>query len=225
MAEALDCRLGAVWEEEADSGLLVCMETWCAPGFAGEEFAQITSTLKFERGVGLPGRVWATGEAAWIVDLADDPNFPRAIPAKRAGLTCAVCFPLRSADGVLGAIELYTNEPRIPDGELLATMASLGAQLGQFVVRRRAEHGVRESEERKRAILASALDCVVTIDHEGHVLEFNGPAEKTFGYTAEEAIGREMAELIVPPALREPHRKGFARCVETGEGPLLGRRI
>ena len=225
MAAALDCRLGAAWEGEPDGDKLVCVETWCAPGFPGEEFANVTRTLKFDAGIGLPGRVWASGEPAWIVDLADDPNFPRALPATRAGLTTAFCFPLRSAHGVLGAIELYTDEPRIPDAELLATMASLGAQLGQFVVRRRAERSVRESEERKRAILAAALDCIVTIDHEGHVLEFNGPAEKTFGFTAAEAIGREMADLIVPPALREPHRQGFARCVATGEGPLLGRRI
>ena len=224
MGDALDCTLGAAWELGPD-GRLACVATWWAPGFDGERFAHVTESFVLESGEGLPGRVVASAEPAWIVDLADDPNFPRAPEAAQAGLTTAFCFPLRAAGGVLGAIELFATAPRIPDHELLDTMASLGAQLGQFVARRRAERTVRESEERKRAILASALDCVITIDHEGRVLELNRPAEETFGYRPEEAIGREMAELIVPPSLRERHRAGFARCVETGEGQILGRRI
>ena len=225
MGEALDCTLGAAWEEDAAADLLACSAVWCAPGTASDAFVAVTKSLVFERGRGLPGRVWGTGQPAWIVDLADDPNFPRADEAAAAGLVSALCFPTRSAGGVLGAIELYSPEPRIPDDELLATMASIGAQIGQIVVRRRAERSVRESEERKRAILASALDCVITIDHNGRVLEFNRPAEETFGYRAEDAIGREMAELIVPPSLRERHRAGFMRHLETGDLVILGERI
>jgi PAS domain-containing protein len=202
MGDALDCTLGAAWEADEDGDVLVCSEVWCAPGFTPTTFVDVTKDLRLGRGRGLPGRVWATGEPAWIVDLADDRNYPRSAHAAQAGLVTAFCFPLRSASGVLGAIELYRSEPRIPDEELLSTMASLGAQIGQFVARRRAERQVRESEERKRAILASALDCVITIDHEGRVVELNEPAVSTFGYSADHAIGREMAELIVPPALR-----------------------
>jgi PAS domain S-box-containing protein len=71
----------------------------------------------------------------------------------------------------------------------------------------------------------AALDCIITIDDRGRVLEFNPAAEQTFGYTAREAVGREMAELIVPPSLRERHREGFARCVKSGGGALLGKRV
>jgi PAS domain S-box-containing protein len=71
----------------------------------------------------------------------------------------------------------------------------------------------------------AALDCIITIDDQGRVLAFNPAAEQTFGYTAEEALGREMAELIVPPSLRERHREGFARCVKVGGGALLGTRV
>ena len=56
------------------------------------------------------------------------------------------------------------------------------------------------------AAIAAALDALITIDHRGHVLEFNNAAEEIFGYTREEALGRELAELIVPPAHREAHR-------------------
>lgn len=80
-------------------------------------------------------------------------------------------------------------------------------------------------EELNRAILDSALDCIITMDAEGRVREFNPAAERVFGYRRDEAVGRELAELIVPPPLRERHRQGLAHYLKTGEGPVLGRRI
>ncbi|MBA2447694.1 MAG: PAS domain S-box protein [Chloroflexi bacterium] len=91
--------------------------------------------------------------------------------------------------------------------------------------RKRAEEAVRQSEARKGAILETALDCIVTIDHEGRVIEFNPAAERTFGYSRGQALGMAMAELIVPPSLREAHRQGMARYLATGESHILGERI
>ena len=76
-----------------------------------------------------------------------------------------------------------------------------------------------------RAILDSALDCIITMDASGRVVEFNPAAERVFGYTREEAVGKELAELIIPVSLRERHRQGLKRYLKTGEGPVLGRRI
>lgn len=76
-----------------------------------------------------------------------------------------------------------------------------------------------------RAILDSALDCIITMDGSGHVVEFNPAAERVFGFSREEAVGTELAELIIPVALRERHRKGLKHYLETGEGPVLGHRI
>ncbi len=79
------------------------------------------------------------------------------------------------------------------------------------------------------AALAAALDAVVTIDHRGHVLDFNRAAEETFGYRREDVLGRELAELIVPPAAREAHRRGLARWTSAGPaegaGALLDTRL
>ena len=76
-----------------------------------------------------------------------------------------------------------------------------------------------------RAILDTALDCIITMDAAGIVREFNPAAERVFGYRREQAVGRELAQLIIPPALRERHRQGLAHYLKTGEGPVLGRRI
>jgi PAS domain S-box-containing protein len=75
------------------------------------------------------------------------------------------------------------------------------------------------------AIVSAALDCIITIDATGQVMEFNPAAEATFGYRREEAIGREMSELIVPPHLREAHRRGVARLLATGDPRILNRRV
>jgi PAS domain S-box-containing protein len=86
------------------------------------------------------------------------------------------------------------------------------------------EAAARESEVRA-AILDAALDCVVTMDAEGRVTHFNAAAEATFGYSRSEAVGRSLAELIVPPRLRAAHRAGLARYLATGDGPIMKRRI
>jgi PAS domain S-box-containing protein len=85
--------------------------------------------------------------------------------------------------------------------------------------------GSGHSDQRIRAYLATALDCVIMADASGRVVEFNPAAERTFGYRRDEALGRTIAELIVPPSLREQHTASFARFIETGDGSKLGRRI
>jgi PAS domain S-box-containing protein len=79
--------------------------------------------------------------------------------------------------------------------------------------------------EHLSAYLDAAIDCVIVADASGQIVEFNPAAERTFGYSREEALGRTMAELIVPPSLRERHTAAFARFVKTREGSLLGRRV
>jgi PAS domain S-box-containing protein len=91
--------------------------------------------------------------------------------------------------------------------------------------RKQAEGELRLSEARKTAILDSALDCIVTIDHEGLITEFNPAAERTFGYSRNDAVGKRLGDVIIPPSLREQHRQGLARYLATGEARVLGKRV
>lgn len=90
---------------------------------------------------------------------------------------------------------------------------------------RKLVRALQHSDARKAEIMDTALDCIITIDHDGTIIDFNPACEQTFGYNRADAIGREMGELIVPPALRERHRAGLARYLSTGEAKLLNRRI
>jgi PAS domain S-box-containing protein len=221
---SLDWELGAVWESGAEDQRLRCVCTWHA-GEGAPEFEALSERITLAKGEGLPGRVLASGEPLWIVDTPEDANFPRANVALRSGLHAAFGFPLRSAQGVVGVMEFFSRALREPDERLLQTMRALGSQLGQFVARRQAEDEVRASESRLRAMLEASLDAVVTMDHAGRVLGWNHAAVTRFGYRADEALGRDMGELIVPPEHRPAHRKGLARFLESGVPVILDRRL
>jgi PAS domain S-box-containing protein len=91
--------------------------------------------------------------------------------------------------------------------------------------RRQAEEARGESEARRKAILESSMDCIITMDHKGLVVDWNPAAENTFGYSQAETIGRNMADLIIPERYREKHSQGLARYLTSGEGRMLGQRL
>jgi PAS domain S-box-containing protein len=224
IGKGLGWELGAAWELAPDDGLR-CVAVWQAAGLDLLEFRTLSERITLAPGEGLPGRVLATGESAWIVDVPADPNFPRAQAAARAGFCAAFCFPIRSPGGILGTMEFFTRTLREPDEALLSSMTVLGSLIGQFVVRRRAEERVRGREALTGAILTAALDAVITMDDGGHIVEWNPAAERMFGYPAEEAVGADMAQLVIPPALRAAHSHGLARYLRTGESVYLDRRV
>ena len=90
---------------------------------------------------------------------------------------------------------------------------------------RASQRQAMESEARKSAILESAIDAIVTMDHEGHVLEWNAAAERMLGWTRDQALGASLADLMIPEADRQRHREGLLRFLRTGDGVLLGRRV
>jgi PAS domain S-box-containing protein len=81
------------------------------------------------------------------------------------------------------------------------------------------------SKARARAILESALDCIISMDQRGRIIEFNPAAEKTFSCSSAEAVGKLLADVLFPPSSREKHRQGLADYLATGEIPLLDRRM
>jgi PAS domain S-box-containing protein len=92
-------------------------------------------------------------------------------------------------------------------------------------LRKLAEEAVRDSEARKSAMLESALDCVISMDELGRIIEFNPAAERTFGYTRLQAMGKTVAELIIPERLRAAHEAGLMQLVTAGGERVLGRRM
>jgi diguanylate cyclase (GGDEF)-like protein/PAS domain S-box-containing protein len=117
-------------------------------------------------------------------------------------------------------IEFYST-PRRVNGAVIGRLVSFR----DVSARKRAEGALRETEERNRLILENALDAIVAMDGEGKITTWNPQAERTFGWTRAEAMGRKLAELIVPLQHRWAHKRGLERYMRTGKGKVLNRRI
>ena len=98
-------------------------------------------------------------------------------------------------------------------------------QIDDVTERRLVEQALRESEERFRTISASAHDGIVMMDPEGRVAFWNHAAETIFGYTAAEALGAPLHELVTPAASRERQHAGLVEFRASGTGAVIGRTL
>ena len=154
-------------------------------------------------------RIRRTGEALYLEEDWWVRKDGSMIP-----VTCTA-MPIATPDG-------YGNAVAITD--LTARLAAEQAAREREVAEARAAE-LTASEARLRAILEAAHDGVLSIDQHGRITCANTSAERIFGYRADELSGQEMAEVIVPPSLREAHRAGFSRYMTTGESHIMDRRI
>jgi PAS domain S-box-containing protein len=147
--------LGALWNIDRSTDELICVEVWHMPTVQAPHFVADTRGRRYASGVGLPGRVWRAGQAAWIPDVTTDNNFPRAPRAVIDGLHGAFGFPIKLGDETLGVIECISREVREPDDYFLQTVSDIGRQLGQFMERKRVENEIAALNERLAADLAA----------------------------------------------------------------------
>jgi len=225
IGQALGWEVGELWRVDEAAGMLRAAGGWRASGTTGDRFLSKSREFLFERGIGLPGRVWSTGRPVWIPDVDRDDNFPRARYALEDGLHAAFAFPITLGGAVLGVMAFFSQRIREPDEALFDLMSATGAHIGQYLERQSTAAELVESEARKSAVLESALEAIITMDAEGRVVELNAAAAEMFGHDRADAVGRELAELVIPPGLRTQHREALNRYNVTGESHILGRRL
>ena len=225
LAEALGWDYAGLWLPSDDDSHLRCADTWAESDPLVGEFARASRESRFERGRGLPGKCWAEGKAMWLSAVQPDPTLPRVPVAHAANLYGGLAFPIITRDGIAGVVECFTRERETVTPELLRFTESIGRQFGQFLQRRAVEERLEENEARYSAIVNGALDAIIAMDEDGFVLEFNPAAERMFGFSRQEALGREMAAMIVPSGLRDAHRAGLRRYRTSGTSSLIERRL
>jgi PAS domain S-box-containing protein len=194
ICESLDWDVGAIWRPV--QGVLRCVETWHRVGADYTDFEARTRESTFQSGIGLPGRVWETGQPAWIADVTQDSNFPRAAFAARAGFHGAFGFPIVLKDEILGVIEFFSREVRKPDDDILRMLGTIGSQIGQFIERRRAEEALRESEQRLQSILDNTTAVIYAKDRRGRYLLINRQYETLFHITRQQVVGKTDYDLF-----------------------------
>ncbi|MBX7138183.1 MAG: response regulator [Oligoflexia bacterium] len=167
------------------------------------------------------------GELVIATDIEQDPLWEKQRElALRFGLrACWSCPVLSTNQELLGSLSLYHRSPRTPDPEDIELMYAVSYLAGLAVETRRTEEALRASEFQLRQIIESALDGVITVDSFGQITGWNTQAQLIFGWRPEEALGKEIAELVAAPEHRQSYRDEFQDFLETGRGDLLNRRF
>jgi signal transduction histidine kinase len=197
ICDCLDWDLGGLWTPD-ESGLLRCRKIWHKPRVSAPRFLQASRERTYDRGVGLPGRVWAAGQPLWITDVGGDPNFPRAPVAAAEGLHAAFGFPIRLGSEVLGVVEFFSREIRQPDADLLQMFATVGAQIGQFLDRRRAEEDRLQLLAELRRAGQAKDEFLAVLGHElrNPLAPMRNALEVMRGRGFPDALARRMGEVM-----------------------------
>jgi PAS domain S-box-containing protein len=208
---------GALWFTDPTEQALSCFSFWHREDVSIAEFEELSRKTSFPLGVGMPGRVWASGKPAWIEDVELDTNYPRAPVACRNGIRSACGFPIRSRERVLGVLDFYSSEAQPADERLLTALEDIGNQLGQFLERRRAELALRESEERYRSIAEATNEWIWSAGPDGRTDYSNRTVEAMLGYEPEELVGEDFFQIVHPDDASRA-REVFAESLATKSG-------
>lgn len=152
VCESLGWDMAVFWAVDPERDVLRSSHVVSSAAIQGRDFEAVSREMEFAAGVGLPGRVWASGDAVWVEDVTQDTNFPRLAVAARVGLHAAFAFPIRAGDEFLGVMEFFQRSVAEPDPDLLVAMREIASDVAQFTLRKRAEVELRKREEVQRFI-------------------------------------------------------------------------
>jgi PAS domain S-box-containing protein len=210
ICESLEWDEGAIWVVDDAANVLRCVEVWHAPRAQIEAFVAMSRQITFAPGVGLPGRVWASSQPAWIEDVTRDANFPRAPIAAQVGLHGAFAFPILSGGEVMSVIEFFSHKIQQPDDDLLKMMSTIGSQIGQFMERKRASESLRQAHREINHLLGAISSILISVGQDYRITRWSTVAEQTFGMASADAVGRAIDQCgiqwdasIVIEGLRE----------------------
>lgn len=199
LCDATGWAYGEVWLPTADGLQLELGPVWLArrPRVAAHvTFAYESRAFRFGPGEGLPGRVWATAMPVRIPDIATDPDFPRLALATRAGFRAAVGVPVLADGVVVAVLAFHGAAPHATDGSGTCLLATVAAQIGDVVRRKRAEDARTASEARYRQLFERSPGAAWVYDVATlRFLAVNPAAERLYGWSAAEFRARTLADL------------------------------
>ncbi len=218
LGQSLGQSFGVFWAVDEAAGALRCSALWRAPFIEGKALEEACRRVNLPRGVGLPGRVWASRMPEWVENVREDGSFTLAAAAQDS-FGGAFAFPVEDGD-LYGVLELFSREVVPPDESLLLTGHLIGRQLGQFMERKRMEqereqlllreHSARiEAEatrERISDILESIGDAFFALDQKMRFSYINREAERLWGRPRESLLGCNLGEAFPQTVGSESYR-------------------
>lgn len=199
MCRSLEWDYGELWLLDADAARLEYQMSWYRGSPELQAFAEDSRQMSFEPGQGLPGRVWSERRPIWLHDARQDAYFQRHELAHVHGLRGAIAFPIVSGSEFLGVMAFFSRHLEEPDEDLLAMMVDVGAQIDQYLMRRKAEDKLLQLG----SVLAATDDAVLTFSPHGEIVGWNQAVRTTYGYTDEDLKGSDYTRLMPPDRLAE----------------------
>jgi PAS domain S-box-containing protein len=190
--------LGHAWVRNPDVDVLDLVAAWYCGDGELKPFRAVSKRSHFERGIGLPGRVWESKQPAWVEDVTNDPNFPRSAAARTAGLRTGVGIPILSRGKLIAVLEFFMRESRRQNEQLVKVIVAVAAHLGLVIGRKKAREELARTNDILQSILSNMGDAVIVADKDNRFLVFNPAAERMFGKGA-----------ITMPSTEWAHRYGL----------------
>jgi signal transduction histidine kinase/DNA-binding response OmpR family regulator/CHASE3 domain sensor protein len=195
LALNLEFDVAELWIMDYESGALRCTDFWLGSKVPAS-YGDVLRSSKMSIGEGMPGRVYANQEPIWIDDLQQGSDPVRTEASKIANLRSAIAVPVLIWPDVAGVLILLTRRQTQIDRELFQTLAAVGAQVGQFITRRKALEKLQETTELQRAILQSANFSIIATDAHGVIKSMNAASEAWLGYRQDELIGKATPVML-----------------------------
>ena len=217
--------IGHVYVPAQDGRSLVSTPIWNIDDTEPhQKLRKITEATSFTRGVGLPGQIWESGEPKWIVDVHDDPNFPRVPGDSDLGVTSAFGFPIKIQGRTVAVLEFFTDTKLEPDENLLMLVESVGNQVGRVLERQQAQkalHLAKEvAEEASKGLgpfFRVSLDMLCIAGTDGFFKRLNPAFTSNLGYSEEELLGKPFLEFVH----EDDREKTEAAVRELGSGKTI----
>lgn len=207
---------GELWRVDTNSNLLRLKDIWHLQIPVFYEFKKISEDYTFSKGIGLPGRVWESGQPAWITDVVDDKNFSRVAIAQKLGIHGAMAFPITRSNEVIGVMGFFTRNVRQSDCEVFAFMADIGRRVGAFISRRLAEELLRKSERKHRMLLENLPQKIFHKDRNSVYVSCNEHYARDLRISPDEIAGKTDYDFY-PKELADKYRADDKRIMESGQ--------
>lgn len=209
MLECLGANLGidmaGLWFVSSDQYTRY-LAGWYAADRSCEELHRDSIGRVLEKGKDLPGRIWAGESPFWIEDLQQERNFLRAAAAKADGLVTGWGVPVRVGNQVIAVVEFFSRQRQRADREMMATVETVCASIGQFMARSAQESRLEELNRQKESILNSVADGIFGTDSNGRIVFVNPAAADMLGAQTFDLIGRTVHSVV------HEERKDPERC-------------